>query len=540
MTNSMNVWYSEEKTLENNFLEHIEWSSYPGSPTTIATHDHIVKGISNEVFSALELVLANFTERPSDEQFQSFTQKKSTIQFKDLWIELNNEECEKVVLLDSKTPIKIISLDKEVKARFFQFCNPGLSDQYSVSFQEKFLDKTQWEMLERAIKRYREWALFYDGEKNYFHKDGSEKVLKVLALIKNERSRKAATSIVVETKTSGRINDFLKKFQNLPKNKGEWNNVTKMSIWQMNLSEREIQQLQIIMNWMYDRKENELNIIKSIPWIKSEWYKNNIKDYHPSGAPKEVADELAQKTKDSQNTVKSLIEMFSAWIVEQIIVAMNENTNIYSNIRMISTTPSDDVLSGNREKCAWIDYIILVDQIIPDPIKAQKFVEGSKCTLPFGIDIVNSSNPAYIEEKKNVKTVTPRNFFSSMKWEAFNPYAWLTKKNPNIPLSKDDYMHKMERHVFNIPLPKLVPVFKQFVHSELVQTLNDEYFDPELRSIRQSESIVKILSTSIISDILVAQGDASSSIVEKISSKTRSLVWPDAQKRDNFTENTFH
>ena len=85
-------------------------------------------------------------------------------------------------------------------------------------------------------------------------------------------------------------------------------------------------------------------------------------------------------------------------------------------------------------------------------------------------------------------------------------------------------MHKMERHVFNIPLPKLVPVFKQFVHSELVQTLNDEYFDPELRSIRQSESIVKILSTSIISDILVAQGDASSSIVEKISSKTRSLV----------------
>ena len=537
MTNSMNVWYSEEKTLENNFLEQIKRPSNLANLEylpTIAIDSCTVNGISNEVFLALELVLANFTERPSSDQFQNFTQKKSTIQFKDLWIELNNEECEKVVFLDSKTPIKISSLDKEVKARFFQFCNPGLSDQYSVSFQEKFLDKTQWEMLERAIKRYREWALFYDGEKNYFHKDGSEKVLKVLALIKNERSRKAATSIAVETKTSQRIKDFLK-----PK-KGEWNNVTKMSIWQMNLSEREIQQLQIIMNWMYDRKENELNIIKSIPWIKSEWYKNNIKDYHPSGAPKEVADELAQKTKDSQNAVKSLIEMFSAWIAEQIIVAMNENTNIYSNIRMISTTPSDDVLSGNKEKWAWIDYIILVDQIIPDPIKAQKFIDGSKCVLPFGIDIINSSNPAYIEEKKNAKTVTPRNFFSSMKWEAFNPYAWLTKKNPNIPLSKDDYMHKMERHVFNIPLPKLVPVFKQFVHSELVQTLNDEYFDPELRSIRQSESIVKILSTSIISGILAAQGDASSSIVEKISSKTSSLIWPDAQKRDNFTENTFH
>ena len=113
------------------------------------------------------------------------------------------------------------------------------------------------------------------------------------------------------------------------------------------LTEHELNQLQILLYWYYDRKKKEQQDIASIPGIKPDGYKDNIDDYIDVNLLGKIRDQKREKLQSlvasSQNPTKSLIEMFSAWIIERVLIFKKDPR--LQNIRVISTTLSDDFFS---------------------------------------------------------------------------------------------------------------------------------------------------------------------------------------------------
>jgi hypothetical protein len=330
--------------------------------------------------------------------------------------------------------------------QFITWGKNKVSKQIFIPLFEK-LEK-EWNLalssLKDLIDLYNARHYFQDIDGTYFAKDISVHALDMVVKIQNQEK-----DVNGDWTIRWKLQNHMKNFDDQLKQEG--------------LSRNNLNQLQVILSWYYDRKEKEQRDIASIPGISSGWYKDNIDDYIDTQLPERIRNQKREKLKlkidKNQNPTKSLIEMFSAWIIERVIIK-KEHPDL-QNIRVISTTPSDDCFSWDGEGGSGIDCICLI---------------GSS---PIGIDIVNTISKDYLGQKWSAINVIPRNFLWSFEDKTVGIWA-LTNGIP--------------RYLFNITPDTLVSIFQRFVDWELL--LIDKNVSQN-RLVRQNQLLDRIIKTDL-------------------------------------------
>jgi hypothetical protein len=260
------------------------------------------------------------------------------------------------------------------------------------------------------------------------------------------------------------------------------------------LTKEQLDQLRVILYWYYDRREKEQKDIASLPNIKLSWYQDNRGDYDPyNGVGKDTYKDCQN---DPDRYTKSLIEMFSTWIMERVIMFKKDSR--LQNIRVISTTLSDDCFSWLGSKGGGIDCIALIDSPITNTNLFQ--------TTPIGIDIVNTLSDDYASIKWLNSTVVPRNFFRS-----FNAGIWS--------------LEYLDRYLFNIPLNQVVRIFQKFVDSEISNINKNENMEDRLtrQNIWIDSKIMNDLEWKLLESLIIQEGIARN-IVADVSQASHNIL----------------
>lgn len=322
-------------------------------------------------------------------------------------------------------------------------------------------------LFQNIITRYNKNGVFQEIDGTYFAKDISDVVLSLVTKMQNQEK---------DSKWSlyQKLNEHLNAKDKLTKG--------------------QLDQLRVILYWYCDRKKKEQKDIASLPNIKLSWYQDNRWDYDPyNGIGKDTYKDCQN---DPERYTKSLIEMFSTWIMERVI--MFKKDSLLQNIRVISTTLSDDCFSWLGSKGGGIDCIALIDSPIANTNLFQ--------TTPIGIDIVNTLSDDYANIKWLNSTVVPRNFLRS-----FNAGIWS--------------LEYLDRYLFNIPLNQVVRIFQKFVDSEISNINKNENMDDRLtrQNIWIDRKIMNDLEWKLLESLITQEGIARN-IVADVSQASHNIL----------------
>ncbi len=177
---------------------------------------------------------------------------------------------------------------------------------------------------------------------------------------------------------------------------------------------------------------------------------------------------------------------------------MFKKDSLLQNIRVISTTLSDDCFSWLGSKGGGIDCIALIDSPITNTNLFQ--------TTPIGIDIVNTLSDDYANIKWLNSTVVPRNFLRS-----FNAGIWS--------------LEYLDRYLFNIPLNQVVRIFQKFVDSEISNINKNENMDDRLtrQNIWIDSKMMNDLEWKLLESLITQEGIARN-IVADVSQASHNIL----------------